>query len=246
MNMKKKLVAGGLVAALAATAIGGATLAYFTDTDNRTNTFAVAGQGGKDALGITMTETSVDRTVQEDGEDVKLYPATSGDGSIDQGFTYENMVPGLAYDKNVDIDLDEDSLDSHLYVELTITNFKELSALMTSGGIDTTAMQDAFLVNPSAYITQNNVLATKLAEDGDTYSMVFDFGVMSETTDVTHIDVFDGVKVPANLTADDMGLLTKGVNLTIKAYAIQNAGLEDDAAADAAAIAEWFSDYTVA
>ena len=41
MNMKKKLVAGGLVAALAATAIGGATLAYFTDEKEANNTFTV-------------------------------------------------------------------------------------------------------------------------------------------------------------------------------------------------------------
>ena len=41
MNMKKKLVAGGLVAALAATAIGGATLAYFTDKESKDNTFTV-------------------------------------------------------------------------------------------------------------------------------------------------------------------------------------------------------------
>lgn len=37
--MKKKIISLCLVLALAATAIGGATLAYFTDTDTETNTF---------------------------------------------------------------------------------------------------------------------------------------------------------------------------------------------------------------
>ena len=39
--MKKKIVALCLCVALAVVAIGGATLAYFTDTDNETNTFTV-------------------------------------------------------------------------------------------------------------------------------------------------------------------------------------------------------------
>ena len=51
MNMKKKLVAGGLVAALAATAIGGATLAYFTDEEKAVNTFSVGN------VDITLTES---------------------------------------------------------------------------------------------------------------------------------------------------------------------------------------------
>ena len=39
--MKKKITALFLCVALAAIAIVGASLAYFTDTDNETNTFAV-------------------------------------------------------------------------------------------------------------------------------------------------------------------------------------------------------------
>lgn len=62
MNMKKKLVAGGLVAALAATAIGGATLAYFTDEESKDNTFTVG------TVDITLTE---DKWVESDA---KLIP----------------------------------------------------------------------------------------------------------------------------------------------------------------------------
>ena len=41
--MKKKLLAMCLVVALAATAVIGGTLAYFTDTDTETNTFTAGG-----------------------------------------------------------------------------------------------------------------------------------------------------------------------------------------------------------
>lgn len=41
--MKKKILAIGLVVAMAATAVVGGTLAYFTDTDQKTNTFTAGG-----------------------------------------------------------------------------------------------------------------------------------------------------------------------------------------------------------
>ena len=41
--MKKKITALFLCVALAAIAIVGASLAYFSDTDNKTNTFTVGG-----------------------------------------------------------------------------------------------------------------------------------------------------------------------------------------------------------
>lgn len=65
--MKKKIVAMCLVVALAVVAIGGATLAYFTDTDSKTNTFTTA---------------KVDITLVEDfQQDSKLMPGTSKDGN---------------------------------------------------------------------------------------------------------------------------------------------------------------------
>lgn len=238
MSMKKKIVVAGLVVCMVATLATGITLAYFTDTDERVNTFTAAGAGGTDALGITLTETSEDRTY----EGTKL---NAGEAS-ENGYTYNNVVPSLAYDKNVDITLDEDSLDVHLYVELVISNVDQFNAAIAGvPGIDPNAFQDSFLVGPNAAITQSNIIATKTDADG--YHMVFDFGVMSHAEGGTaSVSVFEGVKIPAAMTADNLSNLTDPVNLSVKAYAIQNAGLETDEAAEAAAIAEWFSDYQVA
>ena len=55
--MKKKILVLCVVLALAATTIIGGTLAYFTDTDNKTNTFTV----GK--VDITLTEPEWDEAV---------------------------------------------------------------------------------------------------------------------------------------------------------------------------------------
>ena len=237
MNMKKKLVAGGLVAALAATAIGGATLAYFTDTDNRTNTFTAAGADGA-ALDITLTETSENRVVG----DVTLNAGTAQEN----GYKYDNVLPGLAYDKNAVVTLENGSVDSHLYIELVISNYSALmNAIEGVSGIDANALQDSFLVNPNENITRANIVATKM--DGDNFKMVFDFGEVTdpEGDPEYSVQLFDGVKVPANMTKENMEKLEgKAVDLTINAYAIQEE--TGDTAVLDAAIAEWFSDYTVA
>lgn len=60
---KKKLLALGMVAAMATTAVVGGTLAYFTDSDTATNTFTVGGVEidlvEKDKEGNTWTETEL-------------------------------------------------------------------------------------------------------------------------------------------------------------------------------------------
>ena len=68
--MKKKIVALCLCVALAVVAIGGATLAYFTDTDNETNTFTV----GNVAIDLIEEERDGNGGKQDFTQDKKLYP----------------------------------------------------------------------------------------------------------------------------------------------------------------------------
>ena len=90
--MKKKIVALCLCVALAVVAIGGATLAYFTDTDAKTNTFTV----GK--IDITLNENF-------DKENAKLLP----------GSTTKNAVK-----KEVSIKLEDGSEDAYVWYEWLI------------------------------------------------------------------------------------------------------------------------------
>ena len=234
---KRNLLLSLLSLALVAVIGVGATLAYFTDTDNRTNTFTAAGADGA-ALDITLTETSENRVVG----DVTLNAGTAQEN----GFKYDNVLPGLAYDKNAVVTLENGSVDSHLYIELVISNYSALmNAIEGVSGIDANALQDSFLVNPNENITRANIVATKM--DGDNFKMVFDFGEVTdpEGDPEYSVQLFDGVKVPANMTKENMEKLEgKAVDLTINAYAIQEE--TGDTAVLDAAIAEWFSDYTVA
>lgn len=81
MSMKKKIATGALLVAFGATAVTGATLAYFTDTDDADNVFTVgnvsidltepnwAGEGSEDALEAYPGEAlAKDPTVTNDGK----------------------------------------------------------------------------------------------------------------------------------------------------------------------------------
>ncbi|MBO5347613.1 MAG: hypothetical protein J6A45_05725, partial [Lachnospiraceae bacterium] len=70
---KKKLLALCLCVAMGATAIAGGTLAYFTDTDEKTNTF-VAGnveivQNEKDRNGVDFVDDQALLPIVDDAKD---------------------------------------------------------------------------------------------------------------------------------------------------------------------------------
>ena len=69
--MKKKLLVLGLCVALAAIAIAGASLAYFTDTKSATNTFTVGN------VKIKLIESRYHRTGSGNSGDTSLPPATT-------------------------------------------------------------------------------------------------------------------------------------------------------------------------
>ena len=66
MNAKKKIAAVALAACLAATAIVGGTLAYFTDTDKADNVFTVGN------VDIELTEPGWEATGESEAQD--MYP----------------------------------------------------------------------------------------------------------------------------------------------------------------------------
>lgn len=80
--MKKKITAIFLCVALVAIAVVGASLAYFTDTDSKNNTFTV----GK--VDITLVEKNADGTEFTQGQ--KLYPGTKTQNNIAKIVTVTN------------------------------------------------------------------------------------------------------------------------------------------------------------
>ena len=108
--MKKKILALCLVVVLAVTAVTGATLAYFTDTDEVKNTFSM----GK--VDIKLDETNIEKP---DGDRVQA-----------NDYTGTNMVPGHVFTKDPTIHVLKGSEDSYIFLDVTINKFNSLAWVM--------------------------------------------------------------------------------------------------------------------
>ena len=116
--MKKKIMALCLVAILAITAIGGATLAYFTDTsDVAENTFAVGD------VQIKLDEAKVDeKGIAQPNEDRVLK-------------NDYRLYPGMTYDKDPTVTVLAKSEPCYVRMKLTISNQAALDAAFASAPV---------------------------------------------------------------------------------------------------------------
>lgn len=119
--MKKKVTAIALAVCILAVAVIGATMAYFTDTDSKTNTFTF----GK--VDIDLTEES-----NEDREK-GVKAGTVGTGG---GITYPGVLPGLVYSKVPTVTVKNDSLDAWVIITATVPTVYDWDGLFNDS-IDT-------------------------------------------------------------------------------------------------------------
>lgn len=113
--MKKKVTAIALAVCILAVAVIGATMAYFTDTDSKTNTFTF----GK--VDIDLTEDSTDAN-----------GAVKGDMSTDGGITYPGVLPGLVYSKIPTVTVKNDSLDAWVIITATVPTVYDWDGLFNN------------------------------------------------------------------------------------------------------------------
>lgn len=133
--MKKKIVALCLVVALAVVAIGGATLAYFTDTDSKANTFTT----GK--VDITLNDEFVQNS--------KLVPAV-----VDEDSNILNSV-----DKVVSVTNNTGSEEAYVRVHMAIpSSIRSLIGLWTfEGAKGWEGANDTRTDDPTYTVTIDNV-----------------------------------------------------------------------------------------
>lgn len=113
--MKKKIVSLCLCVALLAVAVIGGTLAYFTDTQDVTNTFSFSKN-----VTITLDETDI----------------TKDDGSrTETGNDYEDIYPGQTVVKDPIVHVDADSANCFVRAFVTINNKAALDDIFAPGGI---------------------------------------------------------------------------------------------------------------
>lgn len=112
--MKKKVTAIALAVCILAVAVIGATMAYFTDTDSKTNTFTF----GK--VDIDLTEESI----EDKGKGVK-----AGTVGTDGGITYPGVLPGLVYSKVPTVTVKDDSLPAYVVITATVPTIYDWEGL---------------------------------------------------------------------------------------------------------------------
>lgn len=94
--MKKKITAIFLCVALVAIAIAGASLAYFTDSDKATNTFTAG------YVDIELAEPTWNETADH------------------------KLLPGIVHAKDPTITVKKDSLDSYIFLEMSLSKYNYL------------------------------------------------------------------------------------------------------------------------
>lgn len=180
MNMKKKLVAGGLVACMGATLIGGATLAYFTDQKEANNVFTVGN------VGIKLTEPNWDATGANDakeaypGEPLAKDPTVTNTGAnpcvvrikVEWDAEIGPMEYRTDYQANKLGDNWVDGGDGYFYYTQALNNGQTTDALFDQIVVPTTLTNDnaatEYNVKVTAYAVQAQGIFTRYKdmEDG--------------------------------------------------------------------------------
>lgn len=221
--MKKKIVALCLCVALAVVAIGGATLAYFTDTDEAKNTFTVGN------VEIKLDETNVDDP--------------QGDRVRENSY---KLIPGVSYVKDPTITVLEGSEDCYVRMKVTLNNASKIIAMCTDPEFaedGPTGVEDAFpLIRMITFVEENaakwdgiipdNMVDTEemLANakycvydkeaDTITYTFYYNDVVSAADADAALETLFDEIKVPTWVTGEQLAAL-EDFQINVVAEAIQ-------------------------
>lgn len=243
--MKKKIIALCLVIALAATAVAGATLAYFTDvTKVNTNTFTV----GK--VDIKLDETDTDDSTPGADRDTEN--------------TYTNVYPNQTVVKDPMVTFVEDSRDCYVRMLVTV-NYEKLVAAFGDDeedfgdfwGEDGLFMLEKLVVDKDGNCTWDRAkwpvagvtYETEKVDVGDgkevevrksaTYEFRFHAMLEAPAKDTTLDPLFKNITFPANMTNAQIAALD-GFKVDVVAHAMQAEGF----ATAEAAWAAWPTDET--
>jgi len=225
--MKKKILAITLCVAMLAIMLVSGTMAYFTDTQAKTNTFTM----GK--VDIELSEPNY---------------APAADGKL-------KVFPGQTYPKDPTITVASDSEDCYLVATVTIGNRADLHELykndttgvkqrwglslagagkLVSGGIADYTAVPATENGVSGTLLNGKVFLT-YSEDVDADTITYTFYFKDIHSAGQKEVLFTKVNIPSII---DNGDIDSDLDVTVNAYAIQAVGFADVYAAYAAYVAQ--------
>lgn len=220
--MKKKIIVTALVVCIFVLSIASATIAYFTDTQSATNTFAV----GNVDIQITEALVKVESGNANGTENiVKVDPEKR---QINKDLDYSairNLYPGQTIAKDPTIE-NVGSENAYVAAKITISG---LNGLITGDNVKN------FLTN-GAINTAGNYIAYGL--DNGTLTIYF---IANDALTATNgkVMLFDTVNIPATWGNEEMKECSDLV-IKVEAFATQKAGFADAKTAIQTAFEEEF------
>ena len=241
--MKKKITAIALVVAILAVGIIGGTLAYFTDTDNATNTFTLGNVAiqlnEKNADGTNFTQNQVLRPGSQTTNKIAKRVSITNTGSENAYVWYEWYIPSV-------LDSTDGSTGTHNVVHVNSNgnswdNWREDSRFWPEGQTKALPLEQTWdhdpevelgiTVGPEGFFKQVEI-------DGIQYNkyVVLYHGVLAPKAETTV--AMNGVYLDSKVDCNEQGQytingtpitydFTKGVNIIVKAYGIQAEGFAD-------------------
>ena len=250
--MKKIIVALCLCVALAVVAIGGATLAYFTDTDEETNTFTAGGvkidlieqERGENGLqNFTQNKVLLPIVGSAQGEKDK-YGQPVAANYVDKMITIKNTSKSDAWVRAyfaIPSALD-DGFEESFNASMNILHFNFGNKVNEDGTLVTT-YNNEWLWGSVAKPEHSGWNYFETTIDGVAYNVYFaDYYqplAANATTEQfvsgvyldSHVDMADGKYIDTRFPNADLSILEGTISCPVKAVAVQAAGF--DSAADA-------------
>ena len=250
--MKKKIVALCLCVALAVVAIGGATLAYFTDTDEETNTFTAGGvkidlieqERGENGLqNFTQNKVLLPIVGSAQGEKDE-YGQPVAANYVDKMITIKNTSKSDAWVRAyfaIPSALD-DGFEESFNASMNILHFNFGNKVNEDGTLVTT-YNNEWLWGSVAKPEHSGWNYFETTIDGVAYNVYFaDYYqplAANATTEQfvsgvyldSHVDMADGKYIDTRFPNADLSILEGTISCPVKAVAVQAAGF--DSAADA-------------
>ena len=203
---KKKLFALSVVVIMIAI-LSFSSLAWFTDADDVTNKFMVAGSDDADPDDIF----SVDVWEDLDGD---------GKKDTDAGGTYQDILPGDVLDKEPHV-VNTGSYDQYIRVSVTISHAKVWGELAKQG-LDVTSVFVGFDATKWDRIWNN------ISENPNAEEIVYAMYYKEILKPGEEIVVFTDVKIPESLTQELAAAFEGSFTINVKADAVQtqNVGVD--------------------
>lgn len=203
MKTARKVLMLVLCAALLVSATVAGTIAYLTDDDAVTNTFAV----GKVYINLdeadTSTEDATDRT--------------------EEGNQY-HLLPGQTYVKDPTVTVLKDSEESYVRMLVTVENLASLKNAFPADEYPDYYNGDVFLLQMLVEGWDNSIWVFEAVED-NVYEFRYHETVAKAEENTVLEPLFTSVVIPGEIDNEHLAYLS-GVEIEVVAQAIQAAGFD--------------------